>query len=215
MEQLLTRNDILDKLRDYAVNPDDDVIIFKERIKDALIRCPELLYALNNKSLVEELFDEDGMLNAYYDENNKLVPTGEWDRYFGYNIRDGIFIPEVQHQTDVFLCYTVGWDEGPRYNSSECYIQITFTALCPQAPEIAHDPETGLSRHDLIGSIIRERFNWSNIFGSQCRMVYNKESITDTHFLTRTIVFETTVPNAMVKTGKNGTTSVINYKIRK
>ena len=54
MEQLLTRNDILDKLRDYAVNPDDDVIIFKERIKDALIRCPELLYALNNKSLVEE-----------------------------------------------------------------------------------------------------------------------------------------------------------------
>lgn len=120
MEQLLTRNDILDKLRDYAVNPDDDVIIFKERIKDALMRCPELLYALNNKSLVEELFDEDGMLNAYYDENNKLVPTGEWDRYFGYNIRDGIFIPEVQHQTDVFLCYTVGWDEGPRYNSSEC-----------------------------------------------------------------------------------------------
>lgn len=94
-------------------------------------------------------------------------------------------------------------------------MQITFTALCPQAPEIAHDPETGLSRHDLIGSIIRERFNWSNIFGSQCRMVYNKESITDTHFLTRTIVFETTVPNAMVKTGKNGTTSVINYKIRK
>ena len=35
MEQLLTRNDILDKLRDYAINPDDDVIIFKERIKDA------------------------------------------------------------------------------------------------------------------------------------------------------------------------------------
>ena len=72
MEQLLTRNDVLGKLRNYAVNPDDDVIIFKERIKDALLRCPELLYALNVKELESELFNEDGTLNAFYDEKGNL-----------------------------------------------------------------------------------------------------------------------------------------------
>lgn len=62
--KLQKRNDILSKLRTYAYTPDDDVIRCKEKIKYALLRCPELLYALNNKELEEELFNQDGSLNA-------------------------------------------------------------------------------------------------------------------------------------------------------
>jgi hypothetical protein len=62
MEKLLTKNDLLQKLRSYAYTPDDDVIRIKEKVKEKLLKCPELLYALNNKNLECELFCEDGTL---------------------------------------------------------------------------------------------------------------------------------------------------------
>ena len=80
MEKLLTKNDLLQKLRSYAYTPDDDVIRFKEKVKEKLLKCPELLYALNNKELENELFCDDGTLNAEYDENTgEIIPLGEWD----------------------------------------------------------------------------------------------------------------------------------------
>ena len=36
MEKLLTKNDLLEKLRSYAYTPDDDVIRLKERVKDMI-----------------------------------------------------------------------------------------------------------------------------------------------------------------------------------
>ena len=50
-EILTTKEDLLDKLRAYANNPDDDNIKYKDIIKKALLNCPELLYALNNNEL--------------------------------------------------------------------------------------------------------------------------------------------------------------------
>ena len=41
MEKLLTKNDLLQKLRSYAYTPDDDVIRIKERVKEKLLKCPE------------------------------------------------------------------------------------------------------------------------------------------------------------------------------
>ena len=109
----------------------------------------------------------------------------------------------------------MSWNDTPLYNKIEYYAQIIFVALCPSSPTIAFDEEIGISRHDLIGSIIRERFNWSNIFGTQCKLVENKESITDSNYKTRTLIFELKMPNAIVKTPYNGNTSLINYEIRK
>ncbi len=75
------------------------------------------------------------------------------------------------------------------------------------------DPDTGLARHDLIGSIIRERFNWSNIFGTQVKLVSNKESVTDNNYITRTMIFQGLTPNSIVRTDKNGT-RIINNVVR-
>ena len=76
---------LLNKLQGYAAYPDDDNIRLKEKIKSALLHCPELLYVLNNKKLESELFDNEGL----------LLTDGEWDRYFGSssNIRPFLFLP--------------------------------------------------------------------------------------------------------------------------
>lgn len=121
----------------------------------------------------------------------------------------------MQESSDNFLCYTVSFNESPRYNSSEYYLQIIFTIYCSTANEQSVDKETGMARHDLIGSIIRERFASSNIFGTRCKMVSNQEKITDSTFLTRQIVFELTMPNAKVVTPYNGQSEMINHLVRK
>lgn len=206
MEQLKTKEDLLGKLRAYADTPDDYVSRFKTKIKEKLITCPELLYALNYKEYESELFDKNGNINV----------DGEWDMYFGYSIRPYIpFIQEVQHNTDNFLCYEVSLNEPVRYNKTECYMNIQFIALCSTASKQIIDELTGLPRHDLIGSIIREKFNWSNIFGAQCHMVSNQARVTDSNFLTRTIVFECTLPNSITNTPYNGKTATTNYQVRR
>lgn len=215
MEKLLTKNDCLQKLRSYRHTPDDDVIRFKQKIKEKLLKCPELLYALNNTELEAELFNPDGSINAYYDDNGDIVPLGEWDRYFPYNIRPYIYIPETQAFTDNFLCYTVGFREIPKYNEIECYMQIIFTILCSSAPEQAIDSLTGLPRADIIGAILKEQFNWTNIFGLQCRLISNQEDIKDTNYISRTLVFECTTPNSITKTPLRGNTAIINNSVRR
>ena len=36
-EKLVTKNDLLNKLRAYRTTPDDDVILYKQKIKNALL----------------------------------------------------------------------------------------------------------------------------------------------------------------------------------
>ena len=216
MEKLLTKNDLLQKLRAYAHTPDDAVIRFKEKIKENLLKCPELLYALNNEELQDELFLPNGNINAEYDdETGEVIPLGEWDRYFPYNIRPYVFIPETQAHTDNFLCYTAGFREISRYNATECIFQVVFTIFCNGAEEQVVDGLTGQSRADLIGSIIRERFNWSNIFGLQCRLVSNEETVKDNRYVVRTIVFEIVMPNGITHTPLQQNTMIINNGVRR
>lgn len=205
MEELKTKDDLLKKLRSYAETPDDYVSRFKTKIKEKLLLCPELLYALNYKDYETELFDEKGNINV----------NGEWDIYFGTCIRPYIpFIEEVQDSANNFLCYEVSFNEGPRYNKTECYMNITFVALCSTQQKQITDDLTGLSRHDLIASIIREQFNWSNIFGTQCHMVANQSRITDSKFLTRTIIFECTLLNSIVNTQYGDKPRIVNNRVR-
>lgn len=215
MDKILTKNDLLNKLRSYTTNPDDDVIRFKDKIKTALLNCPELLYALNYEKLNSELFNDDGTLNATYDDKGNVVPLGEWDRFFGYSIRPYVFLPETQIDTDNFLCYTVSFNEQPRYNDVQYFANIVFTVLCNSSYEQAIDNETGISRSDLIACIIRERFNWSNIFGTQCKLKSSTERVLDSRYIARVLTFECTLPNHIVKTPLGGKTRIINNEIRK
>ena len=205
-EILTTKEDLLDKLRAYADTPDDDNIKYKDIIKKALLNCPELLCALNNKELESELFDEDGNLNI--DEDGNL--TGEVDRYFGdnSNIRPYLFIPDTQTDVKHYVCYQVAFDELPRYPNIQKYTEITFNIFVNGKDRT--DKLTGIPRHDLIASIIREKFNWSNIFGMQTHLISSKESVTDNNYLVRTLIFQITDVNSITYTQLGEKASYIN-----
>lgn len=223
MDKLEKKQDLLNKLYSYHNTPDDETIQYKQKIRDALMQCPEILYALNEESLEDELFvkSKDGtiMINWEWNEElNKYEPLGEWDRYFGEssNIRPFLFIPDTQTTSKNYICYQVSFDELPRYSTRQKYTEITFTIFVQELDRI--DKETGIPRHDLIGSIIRERFNWSNLFGMRAKLIYDKESTTDTHYITRTLTFQLADTNGIVNTpynGKSGSTMVNNYQTRR
>ena len=197
---ITTKEDLLDKLRAYAETPDDDNIRIKEQIKDTFLNCPELLYAIHNKELESELFDEDGNLNI--DEDGNL--TGEVDRYFGgnSNIRPFLFIPETQDEVKNYVCYQTSYSDLVRYNDKEKNLIVTFTIFVNGKDSI--DKLTNVPRHDLIASIIREKFAWIGLEISTTTPFGDKESTTDNNYLVRTLQYEVTLPNSICKTeGKN------------
>ena len=206
-EILTTKEDLLNKLRAYADTPDDDNIRYKEKIHDALLSNVELLYALNNEELESELFGEDNNL-LIDEETGELL--GEVDRYFGdnSNIRPYLFIPDTQTDVKHYVCYQVAFDELPRYPNIQKYTEITFNIFVNGKDRT--DKLTGIPRHDLIASIIREKFNWSNIFGMQTHLISSKESITDNNYLVRTLIFQITDVNSITYTQLGEKASYIN-----
>ena len=205
-EILTTKEELLNKLRAYADTPDDDNIRYKEKIHDALLNNAELLYALNNEELESELFDGD-KLNID-EETGELL--GEVDRYFGdnSNIRPYLFIPDTQTDVKHYVCYQVAFDELPRYSNIQKYTEITFNIFVNGKDRT--DKLTGIPRHDLIASIIREKFNWSNIFGMQTHLISSKESVTDNNYLVRTLIFQITDVNSITYTQLGEKASYIN-----
>ena len=215
VEKLVTKDNLLNKLRAYKTTPDDENIQYKKKIEKALMLNPCLLYTLNEKSLESELFDDDGNINWKWNEDTKeYEPIGEWDRYFGSNsnIRPFLFIPDTQTEVKHYICYQVAFDEMPRYQDTLKYTNITFTIFVHGNDR--YDKLTGIPRHDLIASIIRERFNWSNIFGMQTHLISSKESTTDNNYLVRTLVFQVVDTNGIYKT-TDGKSSIMNYNVRR
>lgn len=206
MVDMITKQDMLKKLRAFKETPDNDAIRYKKKIEQKLMNCPELLYALNEKELEPELFDDNGNINW---DTETGEPLGEWDKYFGStsNIRPFLFIPDTQTKVKHYICYQVNFSESPRYNSVEKYVQIKFTVFVHGQDRM--DKLTGTPRHDLLAAIIQEQINWTNIFGTQCMIVSDQESTTDNNYVVRTFVFQATMPNSVVQT-KNGASLVIN-----
>lgn len=214
-ETIITKTDLLNKLKEYKLTPDDENIQYKKKIEKALLSNPCLLYALNEKDLESELLDENGNINWELNtETGEYEPFGEWDRYFGSNsnIRPFLFIPDTQTEVKHYICYQVSFDETPRYQDTLKYTNITFTIFVHGNDRM--DKLTAIPRHDLIASIIRERFNWSNIFGMQTHLISSKESTTDNNYIVRTLVFQVVDTNGIHKT-TDGKTSITNYGVRR
>ena len=212
MAELVTKADLLAKLGAYSTVQDDEGVQYKEKIKKNLLRCPELLYALDNKNFEPELFREDGSIN-WNPETHE--PEGDWELYFGENsnIRPFLYFPETQDAPMNYVCYQVHFDELARYQDNLKYTQITFNIFC-HGKNIMDDA-TAIPRHDLIASILRERFNWTNIFGMQVHIISSKESLTDNNYVTRTIIFQLTDTNGITQTPYGGKTQTVNWQHRR
>lgn len=197
--QFSNKKELLSLLQEQLIAVDDDVIWAKEKIRQKLLKMPELLYALHNEDLEGELFNKDGSLNT----------EGEWDRYFGdgANIRPYVLFPETQDTVRNYLCYKVDFNNIPAGNRIEKYCRVTFGIFVSDKDSI--DKNTGIPRHDLIATILRRAFNWSNILGTQSMLVASEEAVTSNDFLTRNIVFEAKILNSITET-TNGNVRVIN-----
>ena len=152
---------------------DDDIIEMKRLIKQKLIADPDILEALHNTNI--DLDSPDEFLDA---------------NIFGF-----IRIPQTQDTVKNFICFIVN-DIEPSYNSHLKVQQIQFTCICH-----LDDMKTqyGIDRHDLLGFLVRENFNWSNDFGLQFKLVYNQESTIDSDYYCRTLKFERECTNSLIK----------------
>lgn len=155
----------------------DDIIEMKRLIKQKLIADQDILEALHNPDIDIESPDE----------------------FLDNNIYGFIRIPTTQDTVRNFICFTVD-DIEPSYNSHMKVQQIQFNCIC-HLEDIK--TEFGIDRHDLIGYLVRDVFNWSNDFGKQFKLVYNKESTIDSDYYCRTLKFERECTNNL----KNATRS--------
>ena len=153
---------------------DDDIISMKRLIKQKLIADTDILEALNNKDIDIDSPDE------FLDNN-----------IFGF-----IRIPTTQDTVRNFICFTVGDIEEDRYNEVIKVQYIQFNCICH-----LDDMKTdyGIDRHDLLGYLVRDIFNWTNMFGLQFKLIYNKESTVDSDYYCRTLKFMAQKPNSLNK----------------
>ena len=153
-------------------NIDDDIISIKRRIKQKLIEDIDILRALNNTEL---------------DENSP-------DDYLDVNIFGFIRVPHTQDTVRNFICFAVDDIEGHQTNTHMKIQQIQFACICHLEDM---KTEHGADRHDLLAYLVRENFNWTNEFGMQFKLVYNKESTIDSDYYCRTLKFERETTNGL------------------
>lgn len=152
---------------------DDDVIKIKRIIRNLLVSDPDIIETLHN---------------------HELDPSCP-DDYLNTNIFAFIRIPGVQDVVRNFICFSVDDVEKHPSNTHMKIQQIQFVVFC-HADDIKTDYD--IERHDLLGYLIRDLFNYSLGFGMHATLIYNKEGVTDVDYSTRTLRFELTRPNSLV-----------------
>ena len=152
----------------------DDIIEMKRLIKQKLIADTDILEALHNPDI-----DIDSP-----------------DEFLDNNIYGFIRIPQTQDTVRNFICFTVDDIEPDRYNSHMKIQQIQFNCICHLDDM---KTEYGIDRHDLLGYLVRDTFNWTNDFGLQFKLTYNKESTIDSDYYCRTLKFERECTNSLNK----------------
>ena len=155
-------------------NIDDDVSYMKRIIRQKLTSDPDVIEALNNQ---------------------ELDPSSP-DDYLNKNIFAYIRVPEVQDVAKNFICFSVDDVEDHRDNSVMKIQYVQFVVFCH-----GDDIQTpyGIERHDLLGYLIRDIFGYSTMFGMTAKLIYNRESVTDTNYSFRTLKFELTRTNSLNK----------------
>lgn len=164
-------------LIDLKKKPNEDVVRYKEIVKQMLLENDTLMYLLHNKELEEV--------------------DAENDEYFGTSIRSAYIIPETQTEVQHFLCFECNIKKMSIDNPAIKYQEIIFYILCNDKDLLVED--IGASRHDLIGAVIIDMFNGSNRFGGQLKLISDQPSVTDNHYCTRTLIFQQKTPDSMTK----------------
>ena len=175
---MITYDEDFQKIIDYKKVYENDNIYYKEIIKDKLINNSSIIKALNNKDL-----DPD-------------CPAD----YLGENILPYYLIVETQGIPKNYICFETAFDELPMHNKLMKFGQVIFYIICDE--KTIYDKNTGIARHDLLAALIADEFNWTNMFGTQIKLVSDKPVAIDNAYVGRTLVFEQTTTNNIIKDKK-------------
>ena len=152
-------------------NISDDIGIMKRQIKQKLIDDPDILEALHSEIDI--------------DSPDEFLYT----HIFGF-----LRIPGTQDTVRNFICISVDDIEDHRFNEVIKLQTLQFTVIS-HLSDIK--TEYGVDRHDLLGYLIRDIFNWTNMFGLQFHLIYNKEGNIDGDYYCRTLKFEAEKLNSL------------------
>jgi hypothetical protein len=147
-----------------------------------LISSADLIEALNNKDI-----------------NINENPSDIID----INIFSRPKVPNTLTETESYVCFSVNCRGANSRNVYFKDIEIVF--MC-----ISHENEArtqwNANRHDIIGGIIIELFNWSNDLGFELELLFDTESVIQNQYNTRSIGFKcnhlNSVSNGVKSNGK-------------
>lgn len=188
-EPALSQNmiDIIEKSTSDGIGKKyDDINRYKHIIMKILTSNSDILRTLHNPELESKIVDWD-------------IPNGDIYRYV--NIFDFLKIPDTQSVVKNFICFEVDDIEPMRYNESFIIKHIIFRT-------ISHDndykTDWGISRHDLLATIIKSEFDWSNIFGAHIEKIVDRGKITENGYYYREFIYRIQTPNNLVNKAANG-----------
>lgn len=152
-------------------NVDDDIARKKRIIERKLYEDPDIIEILDDPDV-----DPDCPEEIIY---SSIYPC--------------IRIPGTQDVSKNFITFTIDDTERMPYN------QVMKTQIVQFVIFVHKDhikTKYGMARHDLLGHIVRDIFNLSNALGPQMELASNREGVTDTDYMTRTLKFELITDNS-------------------
>lgn len=173
----------------------DDIDSYKYIIMDILTKNQDILNTLHNADFEKEDKRINGLLNG--------------DLYKNVNIFNFLKVPETQSKVKNYICFEINDVEQVRYNEVLIIKNITFRT-------ISHDEDFktdwGIARQDLLATIIKKEFDWSNVFGMHVEKISDRGRIAEDGYYYREFVYETTVANNLVNKAKNTGVTYDKYK---
>lgn len=148
----------------------DDIFRYKYKIMNMLTSNQDILHALHN----DELCGDEDVING--------------DLYRDVCIFDFLKLPDLKDKVNNYICFEV--NDTSYGNMVEK--RIIFRTVSHKDD---HKTDWSISRQDLLASIIKNEFDWSNAFGMHLEKERDEGLIADDNFYYREIVYRVSAPN--------------------
>jgi hypothetical protein len=145
-----------------------DVIKYKNKIMNKLLSINDVFILINNSSLAE----------ASQMKNVNIFPFMK--------------VPETITTVKNYICFDFNGKTSTKNNIYN-NIFINIAVVCHES-----DIKTSWGcRHDVLGGVIIDNFNWSNFLGLELELVSDNESILNNSYHVRTLQFRNLALNGI------------------
>lgn len=153
----------------------------------------------DKRKILEDIFKDRDIIELLHNTELEKIEAIPED-YYNINIFSFLKIPDAQSEVKNFLCFEVDDINISYTNKIMVTKQIIFRTISHK-----DDVETpwGANRQDLLAALIKERFQWSNILGTQLIKTYDSGKVAENGYYYRTMYFQQTIPNDLQGTSSN------------